>query len=89
MNDTVASLDSRQLHGSVQQGAETMQLVAEHGQIGPSGEVQRDHIELVQMTWSIVQLTTCGCLADAVDAYTIVLQDRIHDGFLTCATLQC
>ena len=66
-NDKVASGNSRQLHRLVQQGAGNMRLVAGHGQIGPSGQVRRERVQLAQIP---KDMDNCGGLADEVEVYT-------------------
>ena len=66
-NDKVASYNSRQLHRPEPQGAENMRLVAGHGQIGPSGQVRRERVQVAQIP---KDMDNCGGLADVVEVYT-------------------
>ena len=53
----------------VQQGAERMRLVTGHGQVGPSGQVRRDRIQVAQFP---KEMDNCGGLADNVEVSNFV-----------------
>ena len=66
-NDQVDSYNSLQLNRLVHRGAERMQLVAGHGQVGDSGQVRRERISLAQIPTST---DNCGGLASCIEVGT-------------------
>ena len=66
-NDRVDSYNNRQLQRLVQQGVPKLRLVAGHGQIGDSGQVRRERIDVAQMPRD---KDNCGGLADIIEVST-------------------
>ena len=66
-NDKISSCNNRQLHRLAQQGAENMRLVAGHGQIGPSGQVRRERVQVAHIP---KDMDNCGGLVAVVEVCT-------------------